>query len=292
MRSDPVFRILYFLRVCRSAGCRHQRGSKNTLRRLVQVIRFSVLASSSKANTFHLRAGNTSILIDAGLPISDVSERLTLIGENIMEVQALCISHAHSDHHKAIRAYAEDLQLPIYCSAGTRDALAAIPQLKLPALATHQREPDWRIIADDSVVQIGDLKMISFPVPHDAPEPRGFFFKNGSGSLALATDLGWVDGEAEYWINQASLVYLESNYGADYLQRCSYMQWQKDRISEWHLSNDQAAEVVAAGRDEQRFVLGHLSESSNIYGAVRKLHQFNTQVSVIAPGEQSPVFTI
>ena len=166
-------------------------------------LQLAVLSSGSIGNTFLVRSGNTALLVDAGLPVRQVQERLEAIGENLMDIDGICVSHAHSDHSKALRAYVDDYHLPVYCSAGTRDELVARPELKLPTIAGNQREPDWRILPDNGVMQVGDLRIAGFEIPHDACQPRGFYIKNSNKSVAIATDLGWINEETVYWMSEA-----------------------------------------------------------------------------------------
>lgn len=256
------------------------------------MLQFAVLASGSEANTFFVRAGNTSILIDAGLPIRQVRERLRLIGEDIMNVSAVCISHEHIDHSRSLRAYVNDFHLPVYCSAGTRDALIQRPDLKLPSIARDNREPEWRTIARDSVVAIGDCRIAAFPVPHDAADSTGFYIKHGSRSVAIATDLGWISDDVAYWLLESDLAFLESNHDIDRLLACDYHVAQKARINQWHLSNDQAFELIDKSPKSTRFILGHISTRSNSLDLIEKRRQNRANVKAIPPAEASPLFTV
>lgn len=255
-------------------------------------LRFAVLSSGSMGNTFFVRSGSTALLIDAGLPLKQVRERLKAIDEDIMDINGIAIGHAHSDHSKALGTYVDKYHLPVFCSAGTRDELAARPELKLPTVAENQREPDWRIIPDNGVVNVGELRIAGFEIPHDALQPCGFYIKNANTSLAVATDLGWVNEETAYWMSEADICLLEANHDVDLLLNGNYHPSLKGRVHKWHLSNEQAFEVIDVMRDDQQVLIGHISRGNNTIELVEKLRDDRKNILVVPSGMASPVITV
>jgi phosphoribosyl 1,2-cyclic phosphodiesterase len=243
-------------------------------------LRFAVLASGSKANCFFIASEKTSILIDAGLCSGDVYDKLRAMGEDMHRIQGVAISHAHTDHSNGLSSLVSSWRLPIYTSVGTQEELLAITKLKLSS-----RHPDWHIIDSAGVVTIGDLKLTTFPVPHDSAQPVGFYVTNGNGSsVAIATDLGSIPDEAQHWLERADTVFLESNYDVDMLDVCAYHPAQKNRVARWHLSNEVAADFVNQARPEQHIVLGHISSNTNSWELVKAMHRKRPNTTVARPG--------
>lgn len=202
------------------------------------------------------------------------------MGEDMRRVQGVAVSHGHGDHADGLSSLVTDWRLPIYASPGTRDELLAISRLKLSS-----RHPEWRVIDSAGVVTIGDLKLTTFPVPHDTAQPVGFYVTNGSGSsVAIATDLGWIPDEAEHWLRMANTMFLESNYDADMLEACAYHPAMKARVGKWHLSNDAAAEFVSKSRPDQHVVLGHISSNTNSWELVDLIHRKRPNTTIARPG--------
>lgn len=243
-------------------------------------LRLAILASGSAANSFYIESETTAILIDAGLVAKHVAMRVEAVGGSMRKVQAVCVSHGHGDHSNGLPSLVSGYRLPIYSSRGTYEEL-----MNMPGLGLKNKFPECRFIdSAKPVVKIGDLQVTTFPVPHDSDEPVGFYVQNGSGhGVTIATDLGYVGSEAEYWIKHAGTVFLESNYDADMLNACEYHDAQKTRIDRWHLSNEQAAEVVA-NLGDKTVVLGHISGTSNAWELVAAMHRENPRVAVARPG--------
>lgn len=244
-------------------------------------LRLAILASGSNGNSFYVESDTTAILIDAGLVAKHIAARVEQVGGSMRKVQAVLVSHPHGDHSNGLPSLVSGYRLPIYTSRGTYEEL-----MGMSVLGLKNKFPDCRFIdAAKPVVKIGDLQITTFSVPHDSDEPVGFYVQNGSSNgVAVATDLGYVEGEAEYWIKRAGTVFLESNYDSDMLNACEYHGAQKTRIDRWHLSNEQAAEVVA-GLGDKTVVLGHISGTSNAWELVTAMHKKNPHVAVARPGQ-------
>src|ERR1039457_1573456 len=61
-------------------------------------VKFCVLASGSSGNAALLATENTRILVDAGLSMRELRKRLASIGESLENIDAILITHEHSDH--------------------------------------------------------------------------------------------------------------------------------------------------------------------------------------------------
>ena len=85
-------------------------------------MRFTVLASGSRGNSSIIRGGSTSILVDAGLSCRELFRRMTLAGEDPATLDAIIITHEHSDHVGGLPVTARRLGIPVYFTRGTHRA--------------------------------------------------------------------------------------------------------------------------------------------------------------------------
>lgn len=223
-------------------------------------LRFCPLYSGSSGNALFVRYGETRILIDAGKSGRMITDAMTFIGEDIRNLDAILVTHEHSDHIAGVGVLARKLGVPVYATGGTwtgmADRVGAIP-------AAQQR-----VISANEDFYIGPLGVESFPLPHDANEPVGFRLWGGSWSVATATDLGYFPKDLLNRIGGANLVLLESNHDPDMLMANDhYSQALKRRIlgRHGHLSNETCAEAAVQLRETgvRNLILGHLSGENN-----------------------------
>lgn len=216
------------------------------------------LCSSSKGNCTYIGEGNTGILIDAGFGIRNYANSMALAGLDPGSVQAVFVTHEHSDHISGLRKLCEKYRLPVYGSKGTllevlhKDAVCADTKL----YEINRRS-----------VQVGDLDVSAFHTPHDSAESLGYTIRCGSKKICICTDLGHITPEVDQELVGSDFVLLESNYDQDMLFQGSYPPFLKERIAslQGHLSNGdcakQLARLICSGTSH--FLLGHLSKENN-----------------------------
>ncbi len=224
------------------------------------MLRFKSLGSGSSGNAtlVHARSGTTSttLLIDCGLGVRALERRAAQAGVALEDVDALFITHEHSDHIGCARSVARRYRIPVWMSAGTHQAL---------------REQDFdgllRIAVDGQPITIGDLQLDPFAVPHDAAEPLQLRCTDGQARLGVLTDLGHVPEAVIAQLAGCRTVLLECNHDAEMLASGPYPWFLKQRVGgDWgHLANAAAAEVVRALRPLglQQVVAAHLSQKNN-----------------------------
>jgi phosphoribosyl 1,2-cyclic phosphodiesterase len=217
-----------------------------------------VLASGSAGNAVFAATARTRILVDAGLSMREIARRLHSIGESIRSLDAILITHEHSDHVSGLPVLAR------------RDIGGAIYLTKLTAPAI-----DWggapparlRQFQAGANFEIGDIEVQSFSVPHDAADPVGFCFEAEGVRIGLATDLGYIPESIKYHLRRTHLLMLESNHDLDMLRVGPYPWQVKQRVMSrvGHLSNAMVADYLAENLDSAtaHLVLGHLSEHIN-----------------------------
>ena len=102
---------------------------------------FCPLYSGSSGNALFVQAGQTRVLIDAGKPGRTLTEALNLIGVEPESLDAILITHEHSDHIAGAGVMARKYHVPVYA---TEDTWAAMDK-KVGAVA-----PDLRRTFDKS----------------------------------------------------------------------------------------------------------------------------------------------
>jgi len=87
-----------------------------------EMVRFTVLASGSKGNSTVVTGGSTRILVDAGLSCRELFRRMRLAGEEPETLDAIVITHEHTDHIHGLAVTARKLGIPVYLTEGTHRA--------------------------------------------------------------------------------------------------------------------------------------------------------------------------
>ena len=222
--------------------------------------KFCPLFSSSKGNCAYIGSGDSGILIDTGRSAKQINEALFNIGVDPDSLNAIFITHEHSDHISGLRVFAEKHKIKVYATEGTLSALEE------KNILTSKIEYD--AVSFDGT-QAGSLLVTPFRTSHDAKESCGYLVDTPDGRrLAVCTDLGYVSDEVSSAVCGSDLVLLESNHDIMMLENGLYTYDLKQRIKgkRGHLSNECCAELaqklVQSGTT--RLVLGHLSQENNI----------------------------
>ncbi|MGD0830698.1 MAG: MBL fold metallo-hydrolase [Terracidiphilus sp.] len=86
------------------------------------MVRFTVLASGSKGNATVVSNGRTRLLVDCGLSCRELFRRMKLAGEEPETLDAILITHEHSDHVGGVAVTARKLGIPVYFTEATHRA--------------------------------------------------------------------------------------------------------------------------------------------------------------------------
>jgi len=220
------------------------------------IVRICVLASSSAGNSIFIASPKTRILIDAGLNRKEILARLQAIGEDAHQLDAIFLTHEHSDHVAGLPVLMKHVKVPIFSTAATAEALE-----------WSAEPPEMIKFEAGRGIDCGDLRVESFSIPHDARDPVGYTIACGHTKIAIATDLGYLPDNVKWSLRGSQFILLESNHCPEMLKVGPYPWHLKQRIlsRRGHLSNEAASEYIAeALPDETRtLVLGHLSETNN-----------------------------
>lgn len=236
----------------------------------------------------------TRLLVDAGLSRREVKKRLAAIGEDLAGLDAILITHEHSDHVSGLVPLSKGVDgkpIPVY-----------LTQKTAPYIDWAEATPVVEAFQAGCGFTIGDIDVASFTIPHDAVDPVGYTLTAHGIKVAIATDLGYVTDSLRVHLQKTDLVLLESNHDLEMLRVGPYPWSVKQRVMSrrGHLSNEVAAEFIKNDLDTRvsTVVLGHISEHNNHVELVRNLamkalngRALWTRLVVAEPGVQSEVFT-
>ncbi len=222
------------------------------------MLRFCCLGSGSEGNATVIEASDglatTRVLLDNGFNGRQLRLRLARAGLCVEDLDAVVLTHEHSDHVGGVPMLLRQGGLPVYCSAGT-------------ARATSLEAAFTEVVAGESVA-IGALRLVPFSVAHDAAEPLQYVFDDGARRLGVLTDVGAPDGDVCSALARVDALLIECNHDVDMLRAGAYPPFLKARIlGEFgHLSNAQAAALLDR-LDRSRLglvVAAHLSRRNNL----------------------------
>lgn len=220
-------------------------------------MKFCNIASGSKGNATFIAGDNTLILIDAGISFKALEKSCKEVGFDLSRLDAVFITHEHSDHVKGLKTLSSALDIPIYMNPMSYKAA----EQKYGEIFHVQEEEFIK------PVQIKDLEISAFRHTHDAAYTQGFSISDGKKTVVMATDLGKMTPAILKKMENADFSYIESNYDIESLKTGPYPGFLKNRIigQFGHLSNVESALSVRSlvEKGKERFMLAHLSEVNN-----------------------------
>lgn len=233
-------------------------------------MRFAVLGSGSKGNCTLVQSSEASILIDCGFSYAETARRLSSLGVDPQSIDAVFLTHEHSDHSAGLLSVCRRLQIPLYASWGS------CTRFDLDSL-------DVRYISGDEVLEVADLRVHVVTVPHDSREPTQFLVQHAGLKLGVLTDLGYISSHVANHYSDCDALLLECNHDPEMLADGPYPPKLKARVrGNWgHLSNGQAAELLRSidRARLQHLVIAHISEKNNSINCVQEmLAEFGSEI--------------
>lgn len=215
------------------------------------------LASGSSGNCTYIESGNAKILIDCGKPFPYVFNALNELGVDPGTIDAILITHEHSDHIKGITKFARTYNTKVYA------------HIQAGEVMQHQILIDNnQFVFFDSDFEINDLHIQPFHLPHDSKYCVGYRINEEDAVISVCTDLGYFSDETFEIVQSSALIYLEANYDPEMLMSYpNYPPFLKRRINgpNGHLSNINCAKAIEklVNSGTRLVVLSHISEHSN-----------------------------
>jgi phosphoribosyl 1,2-cyclic phosphodiesterase len=223
-------------------------------------MRYAALASGSKGNCHAFCDGERTLLVDAGISLRRIRESLAGLGWDPARVQAVALTHEHSDHIGAVDVLLRRTAWKIMATPETRGVLATQRGIDIPASR-------WIPLKAGHPFDWDGWRLLPFSLPHDAEDPVAFRVEVAGRSMALVTDLGHGTALVVNHIQDLDLLILEANHDVDMLREGGYPPQLKARILSrvGHLSNHAMADMLgrALGPRLKSVVLAHLSEQNN-----------------------------
>lgn len=241
------------------------------------MIKVQTLSSGSSGNITYIGSDTTGILVDIGLSLPQTLKRLRDANINPKSINAILITHEHSDHILGIEMFAKRFTTPVYCHRKVKKTLRK-----------HIRIDDSGFTEyDDDKFIIGDITVNFFQIPHDSEFCFGYTFTLGDTTVGIATDIGKMTPAIISNLALCQVIIIESNHDMQKLQcNTKYPYWLKRRIvgERGHLSNIECANTILALSKSSvgQVILAHLSEENNSPRvAYTTIKDFLTQNGVI-----------
>ncbi len=236
-------------------------------------MKFTVLGSGSTGNSVLIASEKTTVLVDAGLSARETIKRMNSIGMGPEDLDAVLITHEHSDHAGGLRVLLRSLKCPVYISPVTEDAYYGTRRGENNGESEGLKRREMLrgrsvAIESDKEFRIGDIDFEPFAVPHDAADNFGFVARLNGVRIATLMDFGHFTPLIKERLRGCDAIVVESNHSRDMLRLCSVYSWDlKQRIASMtgHLSNEDLADWLSFDFDgsARHMVLAHLSQRAN-----------------------------
>lgn len=225
-----------------------------------EAVKIATLASGSGGNSTVVAFGRDILLTDCGISCKRITEGLKSLGIEPSDLKGVLITHEHKDHIAGLKILMKRYRLPVFATLGT-----------LTEITRFNRDMDKSLmykIDSGKSFRIGDVRVNSFSIPHDAAEPVGFTFEGFGKKLAVCTDIGRITDEITENLRNSSAMVVEANHDVRMLEAGAYPYSLKRRILSdiGHLSNENSGKLISEVWHEglKHIFLGHLSSENNL----------------------------
>ena len=221
------------------------------------------LSTGSSGNSFYVESSKgIKILVDCGLSFTKTKEILEQKNISLKDLDAILITHEHSDHIFGLEQFIKNTNIPIYISKGTYNALKFQVEKEKTNLINFVKHHDN--------FKIGDTTVLILNRAHDSKEAISFIFNDNHKKLGVFTDLGHIDNESKHILKTLDIIYFETNYCDEIIneKKDSFHHTYINRLTSniGHLSLSQAITALKEFvNNNQTIILSHISENTNTY---------------------------
>ncbi len=199
-------------------------------------LRFSSLGSGSEGNALVVQVGRSALMLDCGFSLAETERRLARAGLLPENLDAIVVTHEHSDHIGGVARFARKHGIPVWLTHGTAKVLnegSISPSL-------------LRFVDPHHAFTVGDIQVTPYLVPHDAYEPVQYLFSDGDARLGVLTDTGTITEHIESTLSGCDALVLECNHDLEMLMTGPYPASLKKRVAGrfGHLDNLTAASLL------------------------------------------------
>ena len=224
-------------------------------------MRLCSLYSGSSGNCIYVGSEQTHILIDVGVSMKKVVTALQEIDIKPEELDAILITHEHSDHIGGLGVFLRKYGIPVYSTSKTLEAVSNYKNIgKVNFSLFHGIEPEESFA-------INDLWVKPISTWHDATDPVCYTISDSTKKISIATDLGDFDDHIVQSLSGADAMLIEANHDVRMLEVGPYPYHLKQRIlsKHGHLSNERGGQLVRELLNDhiKGIYLGHLSKENN-----------------------------
>lgn len=220
---------------------------------------FCPLASGSKGNCVYLGTDRTKVLIDAGISARAIQARLSEINVDLSDIDAILITHEHTDHIQGLRTLAFKMGIPVLANQETARGIVEV---------LHDC-PKFKIFSTGETFEFGDLEIHPFSIQHDTLDPVAFTIRTGSLKIGFCTDLGFATTLVRSQLAECDYLYVEANHQPSMVYASSRPMVYKQRVlsRSGHLSNEACGDLLASVYSSKlkHVHLAHLSSECNSY---------------------------
>jgi phosphoribosyl 1,2-cyclic phosphodiesterase len=219
-------------------------------------VEICVLGSGSGGNCTFVGTSRTRLLIDAGFSMKETARRLASINIPLESINAIVISHEHSDHIHGVETLTRNLNIPVYIAPPALDAM------RIDA-GKHRFE----FIQAGGAFTIGEIEIYPFSIPHDSVEPLAFRIEAAGIKISVVTDLGYIPQLVKQRVAGSHCLIFEANHDLEMLKVGPYPWFVKQRVMSrhGHLSNEATARFLEEDFDgmAEHVLLAHISQKNN-----------------------------
>jgi len=242
----------------------------------------TVLASGSKGNSTLIKTDKLNILIDAGMNLKYLKEKLLEVNTKLEDINYIFLTHTHKDHIGALSTLIKKYK-PIIC----------IGKKMFMDLEYLENYDSIIILLDE--IQLEDIHIDVINTSHDASESKGYIFTSHDSSLVYITDTGYINNKYFKKLYNKNMYIMESNHDVEMLMHGKYPKWLKQRVlsDKGHLSNQASSFYLSKliGNNTKQVVLAHLSHENNTEEIALEtlkatLNEYNVEFNNIAIAKQ------
>jgi len=218
---------------------------------------FCPLASGSKGNCIYVGTKETKILIDAGISAKAVRAKLAEINVALEDIDAIFVTHEHTDHIQGLKVLAFKLGIPVFANSETAKGIVEY---------LHEC-PKFKIFSTGETFEFGDMEIHPFSIQHDTLDPVAFTIRINNMKLGFCADLGFVTTLVQNQLRDCDYLYIEANHQPSMVHASARPMVYKQRVLSrtGHLSNEACGNLLReiAHTDLKHVHLAHLSSECN-----------------------------
>lgn len=242
---------------------------------------FCPLASGSKGNCIYFGTEKSKILIDAGISAKAIQERLGKIDVDLSEIDAILITHEHTDHIQGLKILAYKKGIPVFANHETAKGI----------VETFHDCPKFKIFSTGETFEFADMEIHPFSISHDTLDPVGFTIKVDNLKVGLCADLGFSTSLVQAKLRDCDYLYLEANHEPSMVHSSARPMIYKQRVlsRSGHLSNEACGNLLTQIHHPKlkHVHLAHLSSECNtpevalnVIGKILGEHDLKLEMSV------------